>query len=679
MEIVFGKKPLLISLFSVFILMLSIYSFGVSGTVFGGDSGDIILSYFFAGVAHPPGYPLNTMLGVILTKVIPGVSFAYRANFVSAVYSAFSVSLLFFLISRLTRNVVIALAASLVLAFTPLFWLYAHFAEVFQLSAVLILLSMIFLFDWAESSKKTRLKPLYFATFFFGLAAFHHNTVILFAPAYLYLVLKAKRAIFAKDKIARLAAAFSAGVLPYFYVVWAAGRHTPVNWDDPTTPGNFLRLITRADYGSFSATSDLVGITLAARFKQIVWYFLVIRADFTVFGLILIFAGLIFLFIKRREWFWFFTIAAFFSGPFFLFYASFPLVEPFLQGISERFLLLNYLVLAGLLAFGMLFCVGFAIRAFSAFGLRRKIFGLFFAGLFLLFPLVLGLLTFPKADLSKFVVGRALGADILSSATPPGIIFLQGDTVTFAGQFSYYVEKRGEKSKILMTGRLVYPSYRKQVMQEYSDLTFDDNFKSDKIISLAAAVLGLIDKNFDKFPIYVVEAVPVGSDRVWVQQGALARLYGKDNMPSDSAIEKNIQDNINNFSFRPAIFEDQYASFFTDHFKNIYSRFFTKNGFELLSRNRAASAVPYFEKTLEFESDYLDARYGLGVAYFELGDCQKAEQNLVQITGLDANYIQAWDARSKVYGDCFGDKVRAAEFSRKAQDLRERQFGVPIE
>ncbi len=327
----------------------------------------------------------------------------------------------------------------------------------------------------------------------------------------------------------------------------------------------------------------------------------------------------------------------------------------------------------------MLACTTIAVRISRVFGLRRKILMLFFAGLFLLFPLVLALLNFPKADLSRFIAGTTLGEDVLSSANPRGIIFMQGDTVTFTTQYSYYIEKRGGKSKILMTGRLVYPSYRKQVMHEYPDLTFDDNFKSDKIISLAAAVLGLIDKNFDKFPVYVVEAVPVGDNRVWVQEGALERLYRKDAVPAGGDIEKTIQTNINDFTFRPAIFENQYASFFGDHFKNIYARFFTKNGFELLSRNRAGAAIPYFNRTLEFENDYLDARYGLGIAYFELGDCQKAGQNLVQVTALDAHYIQSWDALSRVYGDCFGDKVKSEEFSKKAQDLRDRQFGVPIE
>lgn len=674
MEIAFGRKTLLTLSFFVFVSMLLIYSFGVSSSVFGGDSGDIILAYFFAGVPHPPGYPLNTMLGVILTKIIPGVTFVFKANFISVIYSALSISLIFYLLSHLTRNVVISLAASLVLAFTPLFWLYAHFAEVFQLSSVLILLSMIFLFRWVESSKKTELKPLYLATFFFGLAVFHHNTVILFAPAYLYLALKAKKIIFVKTRIFRLMAAFLAGALPYFYVVWAAGRHTPVNWDDPTTPGNFWRLITRADYGSFSATSDLVGMTLEARFTQIVWYFLVIRADFTAYGLVLILAGFVYLFLKRREWFWFFTIAVFFSGPFFLFYASFPLVEPFLQGISERFLLINYLALAILLAFGMLAAVGAVYRFFP-----RKVFALFCSGLFLLFPLVLGLTNFPKADLSRFTAGKTLGADVLSSASPPGIIFLQGDTVTFTAQYSYYVEKLGKDSKILMTGRLVYPSYRKQVMREYPDLSFDNNFKSEGTIGLAGVVMGLIDKNFDQYPIYMVEAVPLGDDKVWVQEGALLRLYQKDSVPDSGIIQKNIGDKTSKFLFRPDIFDGLYASFFTDHFKNVYSRIFSRNGFALLSQDRPEEALSYFAKTLEFANDYLDARYGLGLSYVKLGDCQKARQNLVEITALDANYIQAWDALSKVYGDCFGDKARGEEFSRKAQELRERQFGIPIE
>src|SRR3989344_4887503 len=131
---------LLISFFT-----FSIYILGVSPSVYGGDSGDIILAAYFGGVAHPPGYPLNSIIGWFFTHLPFGVSVAYRANLMMAVFASLTVGFAFLTIYKLTKNGFVALAASLVLAFIPLFWLYAHIAEVFQLNLLLVALRVYFL------------------------------------------------------------------------------------------------------------------------------------------------------------------------------------------------------------------------------------------------------------------------------------------------------------------------------------------------------------------------------------------------------------------------------------------------------------------------------------------------------------------------------------------------------
>ena len=118
---------IILSFILLTVAVFSVYVLGVSKVVFGGDSGDIILAYYFGGVPHPPGYPLNTFLGFVLTKILPGETFAYRANMVSAIFQAVSVGLLYLFSYKLTRNWLIALAGSLTLAFIPLFWLYVFY------------------------------------------------------------------------------------------------------------------------------------------------------------------------------------------------------------------------------------------------------------------------------------------------------------------------------------------------------------------------------------------------------------------------------------------------------------------------------------------------------------------------------------------------------------------------
>src|SRR3989338_4865306 len=169
-----------------------IYFLGISHGVYGGDAGDITLANYFGGVAHPPGYPLNTMIGWIFTHLPFGVSVAYRANLMMAVVQSLVVGVVFLTLYKLTKNIFASLSAVFILAFTPLFWLYAHVAEVFQLNLLLVSISCYFLILWRQSFSKKRgeIKFLYLAFLFWGLAVFNHQTSVLLAPAYFFLFFK---------------------------------------------------------------------------------------------------------------------------------------------------------------------------------------------------------------------------------------------------------------------------------------------------------------------------------------------------------------------------------------------------------------------------------------------------------------------------------------------------------
>src|SRR3990167_9240381 len=145
----------------LFLVFFVIYFFGVSPVTFAGDSANIILSYYFGSVAHPPGYPLNTLLGFIFTRIVPGLSFAFKANSIAAVYQALTLSFLYLILVKLIKNWLISLVSVSILGLTVLFWLYAHVAEVLQLSLVLITVSLFFLFSWyLKVEKKESFKNL---------------------------------------------------------------------------------------------------------------------------------------------------------------------------------------------------------------------------------------------------------------------------------------------------------------------------------------------------------------------------------------------------------------------------------------------------------------------------------------------------------------------------------------
>ena len=187
--------------FFIFIVSLVLFIPGVSPSVFGGDSGDVILASWFGGVAHPPGYPLNNILGWLFTHLPLDSSVAYKANLTAAFLQAGGVVLLFLILKKLTKNNFASFFGASVLALNPLYWLYAHVYEVFQLNLVLLAAATYFLLVWREllEGKKKNSKYFYLFAFFWGLAVFHNHTSILLTPAYVYFILKVDKRLIYKN------------------------------------------------------------------------------------------------------------------------------------------------------------------------------------------------------------------------------------------------------------------------------------------------------------------------------------------------------------------------------------------------------------------------------------------------------------------------------------------------
>ncbi|CAM9352885.1 unnamed protein product, partial [Chrysoparadoxa australica] len=98
--------------------------------VAGGDTGELLAESWQLGTAHPPGYPLFTLLYHIVMHYGAGIggSPAWRANVLSAV---------------LGDSLVVAIcacAAGWLWAFSPLTWQYSVTAEVFALNNFLVAL-----------------------------------------------------------------------------------------------------------------------------------------------------------------------------------------------------------------------------------------------------------------------------------------------------------------------------------------------------------------------------------------------------------------------------------------------------------------------------------------------------------------------------------------------------------
>jgi hypothetical protein len=145
---------------------LALYVKTAAPTVLTADSGEFQFVAYIAGIAHPTGYPLYTMLGWLWSHALPLGDVAYRMNLFSALWAAVAVTLLYItsgLFLRLARpNIpqgglyVSALVAAATLAVSQTFWSQAVIAEVYSLHALFVVLVFYLLLRWKAAGTDWR-------------------------------------------------------------------------------------------------------------------------------------------------------------------------------------------------------------------------------------------------------------------------------------------------------------------------------------------------------------------------------------------------------------------------------------------------------------------------------------------------------------------------------------------
>ena len=124
----YASTPLLVTIVAAVAGFL--YCLTAARDIVVGDSPDLITAAVTLGVAHPPGYPLFTMLGHLFS-LFPVGPIPFRVNLLSVVCNALTAGVVFLTALRLSGSRIAAVLAALVLALNPTFWRWSLAAEVF--------------------------------------------------------------------------------------------------------------------------------------------------------------------------------------------------------------------------------------------------------------------------------------------------------------------------------------------------------------------------------------------------------------------------------------------------------------------------------------------------------------------------------------------------------------------
>lgn len=142
------------------------------------DSADMAAAAMTLGVAHPPGYPLYSLLGRGWLAVLPWGNAAYRLNVLSAVAAAAAVAALFAAVRRRSGTVA-ALAAAGVWALSAPLWKFALLEEKYALHALFA--ALLWLLSDGEGETvfaRARLSGL-----LLGLGLVNHPSLLFWTPA----------------------------------------------------------------------------------------------------------------------------------------------------------------------------------------------------------------------------------------------------------------------------------------------------------------------------------------------------------------------------------------------------------------------------------------------------------------------------------------------------------------
>jgi len=297
-----------------------VYAWTVAPNVTLLDSGEFMVAAQHFGVAHPPGYPLWTLL-VWLFQLLPLGNAAWEINLFSSVCGALAVGVGTMLFSSSTRWMlgdalnrwrgllsIVTLSIGLLFAFSFSLWSQATITEVYTLHALLIGLYLVSLYVWLRrpESLPLLLLPFFLLAFSFS----NHQLSLSLAPLPFLAVLLVRRDIFWDLLVAALITVLIVflgfailsgelpvlktglrffycvilgagvllvirrfriewgliaylpivvilGLLPYAYMPVASSTNPPMNWAYTQTSEGFFFSFNRSQYGGSLSQQSL--------------------------------------------------------------------------------------------------------------------------------------------------------------------------------------------------------------------------------------------------------------------------------------------------------------------------------------------------------------------------------------------------------------------------------------
>ena len=231
---------------------LALYAVTLPRTVVLEDDGLFLMAGAHLGVAHPPGYPIHTLI-VHLFMRLPFGDPALLGHLSSAVLGALACGALYCCVRLLRASPLPALTAAWLFGVSEQFWSQAIITEVYTLNALLFFAAYALVLLAARDPRREW--PLWCAAVAWGAGlANHWPLTVLATPGLTLALLPAWREVL--PRLPRLlGAALAAAALPYAWMVWLSNQGPAISFYGPIEGwGDFWFTVSRQGYSGVDAS-----------------------------------------------------------------------------------------------------------------------------------------------------------------------------------------------------------------------------------------------------------------------------------------------------------------------------------------------------------------------------------------------------------------------------------------
>lgn len=245
----------------LFIFCIALYAATSPRTVAPEDDGLFILAGYFLGIAHPPGYPLFSLLGNLFSA-LPFSSIPYRLHLLSGLSGAATVLSLWACLRALDVSRYASAIAALSLSMSATVWGQAIIAEVYTLNAALSMLSLFLAIRWHKAvARNSKASPSFrLAALVFGLGLSNHWPLLMLASLGLACIYLSNWRPFLRS-LASALPWFLLGLTPYIWMVIRSNAEPGISFYGPIRDINdFWFVISRQGYASVDQV-ETAGLT----------------------------------------------------------------------------------------------------------------------------------------------------------------------------------------------------------------------------------------------------------------------------------------------------------------------------------------------------------------------------------------------------------------------------------